>query len=54
MNYTIREGNIVRVYNIVYDKEKLEELLNKIVRECSYKINGEFTLKVSEVIYGYD
>lgn len=54
MNYTIREGNIVRVYNIVYDKEKLEELLNKIVRECSYKIEGEFTLKVSEVKYGYD
>ena len=54
MNYKIREGNIVRVYNIVYDKEKLEELLNKIVRECSYKIEGEFTLKVSEVKYGYD
>ena len=54
MNYKIREGNIVRVYNIVYDKEKLEELLNKIVRECSYKVKGEFTLKVSEVIYGYD
>ena len=54
MNYKIREGNIVRVYNVVYDKEKLEELLNKIVRECSYKVKGEFTLKVSEVIYGYD
>lgn len=53
MNYKIREGNIVRIYNVVYDKEKLEELLNKIVRECSYKIKGEFTLKVSEVIYGY-
>ena len=42
MNYTITEGNIIRVYNVVYDKEKIEELLNKIVRECSYKVKGIF------------
>lgn len=54
MVYTLEEGNIIREYKVFYDEKKLRELLNKIVRECSYKIEGEFTLKVSEVIYGYD
>ena len=54
MVYTLEEGNIIREYKVFYDEERLRELLNKIVRECSYKIEGEFTLKVSEVIYGYD
>ena len=42
MNYTIIEGNITRVYNVVYDQAKLKELLDKIVRECSYKVKGIF------------
>jgi hypothetical protein len=54
MQYTIEKGDTTRIYEVIYDKEKLEELLNKIVRESSYKVKGEFILKVSEVVYGFD
>lgn len=54
MQYTIENGDTTRIYEVIYDKAKLEELLNKIVRECSYKVKGKFTLKASEVKFGYN
>lgn len=51
MTYTIEDGNVTSIYKVIYEKEKLEELLNKIVRECSYKVKGKFKYRYGEISY---
>ena len=40
MEYIEKKGNVERVYEVLYDKEKLKELLDKIVRTASYREEG--------------
>ena len=40
MEYIEKKGNVERVYEVLYDKEKLKELLDKIVRTASYREQG--------------
>ena len=51
MTYTIENEKVTSIYKVVYDQNKLEELLNKIVRECSYKIKGKFKHRYGEISY---
>lgn len=43
MEFKEKSNNVERVYSVYYDNKKLKELLDKIVRKASYKIDGEFT-----------
>lgn len=54
MTYTKKEGKSTKTYEVSYDKEQLKELLNKIVRECSYKVKGKFEHNCGEIIYEYN
>ncbi len=38
-----KEENIEKVYELVYDKEKVDELLKKIARDCSFRRSGEYS-----------
>lgn len=43
MEFIEKSDNIERVYLVCYDNEKLKELLDKVVRNASYKTDGRFT-----------
>ena len=53
MVYTLEEGNIIREYKVFYDEERLRQLFNKIVRECSYKVKGKFIHRANEIKFGH-
>ena len=53
MIYAIEERNIIREYKVFYDEERLRQLLNKIVRECSYKVKGKFIHSANEIKFGH-
>ena len=53
MTYT-KKGNSTKTFEVSYDKEQLKELLNKIVRECSYKVKGKFEHRCGEIVYEYN
>ena len=53
MTYIENKGDKTRVFDVSYNKDQLEDLLNKIVRECSYKVKGEFRHRCGEIRYGY-
>jgi len=44
MEYVEEYGNIETEYLVYYDKEKLTELLDKIVKNVSYRTDGDFDL----------
>ena len=45
MEYIEKSDNVEKVYSVYYDKEKLNELLDKIVRNASYKNDCEYTIR---------
>lgn len=44
MKFIEKKDNIERVYSVNFDRKKLKELLNEIVRKTSYRIEGKFTI----------
>ena len=47
MQFIEKKDNIERVYSVHYDRKKLKNLLNEIVKKSSYKTNGTFTAPYS-------
>ena len=43
MKYVEKSDNVERVYSVYYDELALLNLLNRIVRQASYRVNGTFT-----------
>ncbi len=43
MEFIEKSDNVERVYSVYYDSKKLEELLDEVVRNASYKTDGTFT-----------
>lgn len=43
MKYIEKSDNVERVYSVCYDVDKMKALLDEIVRNVSYKIDGRFT-----------
>lgn len=41
MEITKRDGNIIEVYELNYDKEKVKELMQKILDNCCFKYSGK-------------
>ena len=44
MRYTEIKGNVHKTYEISFDKEKLQSLLDEIIRNCSYGAVGEYNI----------
>ena len=44
MNYIKKEENIEREYNVTYDKEKLKDLMDRIVKTASYTEKGTYSV----------
>ncbi len=43
MKFIEKNDNVEKVYSVYYDAEKLKKLLDEIVKNASYKIDGKFT-----------
>ena len=44
IEYVINNDKVKEFYSINYDKKKLTELLDKIVKTASYRVKGSFSL----------
>ena len=44
MKFVEQVGNIEKTYLVSYDKDKLRNLLDEIVKNCSYEIPGKFLI----------
>ena len=44
MEYILREGNIEREYKVEFDKEAMWNIINRLVRDGSYRVKGSFDL----------
>lgn len=43
MKFIEKKENVERVYEVYYDREKIKEILDEIVKKTSYKTEGKFT-----------
>lgn len=49
MEYIVREGEVKKTYLVIFDRERMQNILNEIVRTCSYKVDGRHIISKSVI-----